>query len=260
MAETLSTTFNDSGTNGRIILYENPFKSEKHQFFGRFERNTVNTKTLIARIQKHKAGTNELAVQEIAGFLKEEILQAIKNGEAVNLMDLGTLYIVPNKKFNGTEMEAGSEQNLTVKFSCSPLLRNAVSDIRIKEIKMAPKIRQIIGIKDLYTEAEDGTVSVGRMIRIKGSKLKIVENKAQAVRSGLFVCPVDDNGNAITEESAVKQCKNIVKNSERVLEFYVPDDIEKGKCYKFLIRTYYCTNDWTSKGIKEIWSDEVMAV
>ena len=74
MSNYINTTFEDSGKSGRITLYANPFGNGA-EYYGRFERNTVSSHTLIARIQKHKAGTNELAVQQIAGFIKEEIFR-----------------------------------------------------------------------------------------------------------------------------------------------------------------------------------------
>ena len=79
MAEALNTNFSDSVKYGKIVLYENHLLNGNDGYYGRFERRTIDTNTLIARIQQRKAGTNELAVQQIAGFLKEEVLR--RSGE-----------------------------------------------------------------------------------------------------------------------------------------------------------------------------------
>ena len=80
MSETLQTSFSNTEAKGRITLFRN-YLDGGNGYYGRFNRNTVTMRTLIARIQARKAGTNELNVQEIAGFLKEEILAALRNGE-----------------------------------------------------------------------------------------------------------------------------------------------------------------------------------
>ena len=76
MSETLQTSFNDVEAQGKIVLFKT-YLETGHAYYGRFDRKTVNTRTLIARIQARKAGTNELNVQEIAGFLKEDDFKRI---------------------------------------------------------------------------------------------------------------------------------------------------------------------------------------
>ena len=121
MSETLQTSFSTTEAKGRITLFRNYFDGG-NGYYGRFNRNTVTMRTLIARIQDRKAGTNELNVQEIAGFLKEEILAALRNGEAVNVMDLGTLFIATRGKYDGSSFVAeGGRPPLQVKFTPSGL-------------------------------------------------------------------------------------------------------------------------------------------
>ena len=121
MSETLQTSFSNIEAKGRITLFRN-YLDGGNGYYGRFNRNTVTMRTLIARIQARKAGTNELNVQEIAGFLKEEILAALRNGEAVNVMDLGTLFIATRGKYDGSSfVAAGGRPPLQVKFTPSGL-------------------------------------------------------------------------------------------------------------------------------------------
>ncbi len=254
MSESIVTSFKNSGSNGRIMLYENPFEKGR-QYYGRFERNVVNTNVLIARIQNRKAGTNELAVQEIAGFLKEEILQAIRNGEAVNVLDLGTLYIVPNRRFEGTTMENKDTPTLAVRFQSGSLVRNAVSDIEIKEIKVAESTRFISEITDKFTGRTDGAISKGRFVVLKGKKLKIAGEN-----SGLYICPLDAMENPVADESTWIKCEKLAKNTNTCLEFFMPESLEEGEKYKIVIRTQYCSNNFMSKEAKTIVSDTVTVI
>ena len=62
MSETLQTSFNDVEAQGKIVLFKNHL-GKGNSYYGRFDRKTVSTRTLIARIQARKAGTNELNAQ-----------------------------------------------------------------------------------------------------------------------------------------------------------------------------------------------------
>ena len=182
-------------------------------------------------------------------------MQAIRNGEAVNVLDLGTLYIVPNRKFEGMSMENKDIPALAVRFLSGPLVRNAVSDIQIKEIKVAESTRLISEITDKFTKRTDGVISRGRFVVLKGNKLKIAGEN-----SGLYICPLDDMENPVTDESSWIKCENLGKNTNGCLEFFVPESLEEGVKYKILIRTQYCTNNFMSKDAKTIVSDTVTAI
>ena len=248
----LNTTFNDSDGNGRITLYVNPFKNGS-QFYGRFERNTITTETLIARIQKRKAGTNELAVQQIAGFLKQEILEALEKGEAVNVMDLGTLYIVPNGKFNGTNFEPDEKSPLLVKFTPSRITRGTVERINIKEIRIAENSPVITDVTDLYTGKKDLTLTAGRTALIEGQRLKLGGEEG-----GIFLCPADEKGNAVQTEDEWLKCPVVTRNTAKSAEFYIPDDAE-GK-YRIFFRSFYSNGISLCKSAKEALSDVVTVI
>lgn len=246
---TLNTTFNDTDGNGSITLYVNPFGNGS-KYYGKFDRNTITTETLIARIQKRKAGTNELAVQQIAVFLKQEILEALEKGEAVNVMDLGTLYIVPNGKFNGTSFDSGDKPALSVKFTPSQLTQSTVEQIQIKNIKIAEISPVITQIKNQFTGNTEFELSAGKSVLIEGQRLKIAGEK-----SGIFLCPTDENGKINEDESTFLHCPVITKNTTKNVEFYVPDNA-KGK-YRILIKTFYANSNTIAKNVKQVFSEIV---
>ncbi|MEE1182190.1 MAG: hypothetical protein UHY90_08050, partial [Treponema sp.] len=78
---TFVTTFSDTNGKGTIKLYPDHLNGDS-SYVGRFDRKTVDINTLIARIQEKKAGTNELALQHSAAFIKEEVIEALSKGEA----------------------------------------------------------------------------------------------------------------------------------------------------------------------------------
>ncbi len=253
MADTIKTTFADSSKNGRITLYVNPFNNGS-EYYGRFERNTVNTANIIARIQKKQAGTNELAINQIAGFLKEEILEAIRSGESVNVMDLGTFYISTNAKFNGTSIEQ-NDKPLCVKFTPSQLVQNAVNDIQIKNVTIATTDPQITSITDQLTGNTDKVLSSRMNILIEGSRIKIGGDG-----SGVFLCPLDENQDIVKDESLWISCPRIIKNTNTKVEFYLGATALTDTSYKILLRTYYQNGASQAKTAKEVLSDIVTII
>jgi len=248
--KSLNTVFNDTDGNGRITLYTNPFGNGS-QYYGKFERNTITTETLIARIQKKKAGTNELAVQQIAGFLKQEILEALEKGEAVNLLDLGTMYIVPNGKFNGTTLQNGTKPTFGVRFTPSQQTQSTVENLQIKDIRIAEVSPVINKITDMFTSGSDNNLSAGKSVLLEGQRLKV-----SGQGSGVFLCPVYEDNTVETDESQFINCPVITKNTNKNLEFYIPDDTEGTYC--ILVKTYYSSNVSNSKNAKTVLSEQVV--
>ena len=234
MSETLQTSFSNAEAKGRITLFKN-YLDDGNGYYGKFNRNTVTTRTLIARIQARKAGTNELNVQEIAGFLKEEILAALRNGEAVNVMDLGTLFIATKGKYDGSSFAAeGGRPPLQVKFTPSGLTQGTVENIRIEDVRLSDAAMRIQSVLDRYTGEENRIVTVGKEVSLKGELLKV-----GGTDSGVFLSPVDGDGNASQDRSTWLRCEKLTRNGSRDLCFYIPDSVVPETGYRILVRSQF---------------------
>ena len=221
--------------------------------YGRFARRTVNTNTLIARIQKRKAGTNELALQQSAGFIKEEILEALAAGEAVNILDTGTMYIALNGKISNGSIDSGDKQQFIVKFTPSKLAQAAVADLGVAEMTQSDTSPVISSVTDDFTQSTDGTLSAGKLVILSGERLKIAGEG-----SGLYLCPLTSKEAPVEDESKWISCSVITKNLPRTVAFYVPEEAESGVPYKILLRTYSIgTSSYTGKTVKEAVSGVV---
>ncbi len=256
MSETLQTSFNDVEAQGKIVLFKN-YLEKGNAYYGRFDRKTVTTRTLIARIQARKAGTNELNVQEIAGFLKEEILTALRNGEAVNVMDLGTMFISTKGKYNGSSFVTGDgSKPLQVKFTPSRLAQETIENIRVTDISTADEGMKIRSVSDRFTGMEDSVISMGREILLKGILLKLSDTDG----CGVFFCPVDADGNPDMNKSSWIKAPVITENTSGRLGVYVPEELEEGRSYCMLVRTDYTRRKGKKLGfVREAWSPVVTA-
>ena len=245
MAEALTTTFMDSAANGKVTLYENRFK-KGNGYYGRFARKTIDTNILIARIQKRKAGTNELALQQTAGFLKEEILEALGRGEAVNVLDLGTMYISVNGKYNGSNFDSGDRNLFTARFTPSQLAQNAITELGITEIVKADVSPSINSVTDIFTQNTEGKLYRGKPVHIEGERLKLDD-----AEKGIFLCPLNEKKEPVANEEEWIVCPVVRRNTLKNLEFFVPEEAESGKEYRILVRTNYRKNGGINKTYKE---------
>ena len=256
MSETLQTSFNDVAAQGKIVLFKN-YLEKGNSYYGRFGRKTVNTRTLIARIQARKAGTNELNVQEIAGFLKEEILTALRNGEAVNVMDLGTMFISIKGKYDGSGfVTKDGSKPLQVRFTPSKLTQETIANIRVTDISTADEGMKIRSVIDRFTGGEDGAVSIGKEVLLKGVLLRLSDTDG----CGVFFCPVDADDNPVRDKSQWVKGSAITENTSGRLGVYVPEELEEGRSYRMLVRTDYSPKKGKNLGfVREAWSPVVTA-
>ena len=251
MSNDVNIIAEDIEMNGSIHLYENGFKNGA-AYFGKYDRKLVSSRVLYARIQKKNAGTSLHEVQKIVGMLKEVILESIKAGEAVNLMDLMTLYITVNGKIEGKSIESGNKLPLGVKITPSALLKEATKDISIKNIDYASVNMSIERIFNRFTQEYDGTITKCAEVQLEGKRLKLGGEYA-----GVWLCPADEKRQIASDESLWIKCPRITKNTLKFLSFYVPADVQENARYRILVKTYWKNCSGSLKESKEALSDIV---
>ena len=232
MSNTTNIIFNDIGGNGNVTLYTNPFQNG-NKYYARFDCVNVDVDNLIARMQKKDIGVNPINVKHILSLLKVEMLEALQKGEAVNLFDLGKFYIAASKT-TGNTPETAEVGKLQVKFTPSKELNNTVSNLTIKKIAVASSAPMIDSVIDLFTGNTNGTLTGGKIVRIEGGKLKIVGDDC-----GIYFVSCDEEGNFSDDETTWLQIESdkIVRNTNKTLEFFLPDTLEKDKTYRIVLKT-----------------------
>lgn len=251
MSNVVNITAQDAEMNGSVHLYANTFKNGV-DYYGKYERKLINSRVLYARIQKKNAGTNLHEVQKIVGMLKEAILESLEAGEAVNLMDLMTVYIAIDGKVDGMSIENAGKPPLSVKITPSSVLKEAVKNISIKNIDYASVEMSIERIFNRFSQNYDGTITQNAEVRLEGKRLKIKGEKA-----GIWLCPADSNGNINSDESSWIKCPVITQNTIKYLGFYVPTEAAAGEQYRIMVKTFWLNSERELKTPKTIMSDVV---
>lgn len=233
MSNTTVIDYEDSDGKGTVTLVANPF-GKGGKYYARFDRTTVNIDHLIARIQKKEVGTNAIMAKHFASLFKAEILEALARGEAVNVLDLGTLYIKANGTVAGNSPETAVLEGFQVKFTSSKLVNDAVSKLGVKKIVTADSGPVIGDMTDLYTGKAGNLFTAEKSVRIEGTRIRITGDDG-----GIYFAPADgadDTGGDESQWIKVDDGK-IYRNRSKLLEFFLPAGLSPGIPYRIVLRT-----------------------
>lgn len=250
--EEIKTSFSGKDGKGGLVLYANPFGTGK-KFYGRFERDILSMENLVSRIQEKNPGADEIIINTGISYIKREILAALKEGKAVNLLDLGELYIAATGSTASDSKTDISDLNLTVKFSASQILRDSIANVSIRNIMFSNTAPAISKIFNWFTGEESTTLTSGKNVILEGKRLKL-----GAEDSGLFLAPVDEKGEVSDEESAWINCTNLVRqNTPKKIDFYLPSEASDGTSYRIVVKSNYINGSTKRKEPVYTYSDVV---
>ena len=248
--ENISTLENSSSILS-VTLHENNF-TKNGTYYATVTRNMATFKNILSEIAEDNKGMDPFMLQYAAILIQKKILKMLEQGKAVNVLDLGTMYIAMkcNAKGKSDVAECGS---FHIKFTPTELANSALASLSVDKIVYADGSPEITEVTDLSSGASDGNLTRGKPCRITGSRLKIGGNE-----SGVWFAPVDADGRTSTDESAwVKSDEaSLFRNKPSELNFFVPDTLEKGS-YRIVIRTAYLGKGKSRKNALKTESDVV---
>ena len=232
--EEIKTTFNGKDGNGSLVLYANPFDNGK-KFYGRFKRDVLSMENLVSRVQQKNPGTDAIIINTGLSYIKREILVALKEGKAVNLMYLGELYIAATGSTASDSASDIADLSLAVKFSASPILRDSIANVSISNVVFSDTAPVISKIFNWFTGEETTQLTAGKNVILEGKRLKLgTEN------SGVYLAPVDEKGMYNDDESTWIDCTSLVRlNTPKKIDFYLPETATIGLHYVIVIKSTY---------------------
>lgn len=254
MSNTTMIEYNDLDKKGTVTLVANPFE-KGGKYYAKFDRITVNIDHLIARIQKKEVGTNAIMAKHMASLFKAEILEALSRGEAVNLFDLGTLYITTNGKVKGDSPDTATIPGFQVKFTSSKITNEAVATLGIKKVVMSDSSPIIGSMTDLYTNEEGTTFTKEKAVRIEGSRLKITGEDG-----GVFFAPATEKDEPEPDETKWIKVSKQIRSVEKILEFFLPTELVLDTPYCIVLKTNCARGKTTKKTYSVAYSKVVTIV
>lgn len=214
------------------IKEQQVFNTGKTVYTVHVTRNTVTIDNIIDAICQKRPECRHYVLKQFAADLQEEILANLASGNAVDLLDLGCLYLAAGALKN-RPADVNDIGELTVKFTASSMTNKAVKDIAIDKMVVADSSPVISTVECLGAKVK-GTLEVGKVARLSGAQLKLGNE-------GSFVAfaPVDESGAVVLDESKwFKVDKSLViRNLPKTLEFYVPSTVPSDADYCVVLRT-----------------------
>lgn len=213
--------------NGRVSvkLQKNQFAKEGEQnFYGRVERVTYSTQNILDEMAQAIPLVDAGTIASVMNAYTKVMLKILANGNAPKFGELGTFYIAGK----GTVSSETGKPDLTVKFSASQALKDAVQNIEIASSEyIAPS-----GV--ISSGKSDGKLTAGGSVLVEGASLKV-----GGENSGIWFAPILEGTDSLSGESDWTKVESaLIFNLPSKLLFALPQSLASGK-YKIVVRTRY---------------------
>lgn len=219
--------------NGRVSvkLQKNQFaKDGTENYYGKVERFTYSTQNLLDAMSDAVPLVDLGTVTSVLNAYANTVLKVLAAGNAVKFGELGTFYIAGK----GTVENGNEKPKLTVKFSATQILKDAVQNVEIASSEYVAPSGVIASVTDVSTGKTDGTLTVNGSVLLEGSSLKVGGDD-----SGIWFASVDENGSISSDESTWTKVESaLVYNLPSKLLFALPQSLSIGR-YKIIVRTRY---------------------
>lgn len=247
------STLENSASILSVTLHKNNFTNDG-TYCATVTRNTATFKNILSEIAEDNTGIDPFMLQYAAILIQKKILKLLEQGKAVNVLDLGTMYIAMKCNAKG-KSDVAESGNFYIKFTPTMLANEAIAGLSVDKIVYADGSPEITEVTDLSNGGTDGSLTSGKPARITGSRLKI-----GGEASGIFFAPAESDGKINSDESAwVKVAdSDLFRNKPKELNFIVPSALEAGKWF-IVIRTAYLSEGKFRKTAVETIS-EVLSV
>ncbi len=233
----LTSNFKHADSILSVTLRKNRFSTEENSFIGRVTRNTVTLENLIASISEKNEGVSPYMILHAANLLGKEMLKSCQNGNAVDVLGLGTMYISVSGTVSGENPGESSIPGFKICFTPSTQAQKAVDSLKVDKVIIADSSPAFDKIINTFNQNEDRILIKGKGVKITGSRLKIFGED-----SGIYFAPLDEDGSIKKDESTwtAVQTETISINKPKTLEFYVPDNLSQEK-YCIVLKTRFCS-------------------
>lgn len=244
------SSFTKSDSLVSVTLHTNRL-NENDGYYGKITRNTVTLENIIAEIQERNSGIDPYMVQHVAHLLEDTILSLLAQGKAVNVLNLGTLYVAVSGGINGANPSATAVNGFAAKFTPSTSTNQAVASIVVDKVVVSQTAPLINTVECLWNAMDPNTIRPGKMVRLTGSRLRLGETN-----SGIAFVPLDTEGNPSDnpDDAIAVDATMVMVNNPKTLEFYAPDSLDGSTKYAIKVSTNYIKKGSQRKEPLSCWS------
>lgn len=207
-------------------------KSEK-VLYGSINYKKVTVRQILAEMEyNNSTNLSKELMFYVAEELSNRMMNKLRQGRAVELLDFGTIYPTLKGKIKAGDTASKIKEHLDIGFTPSKEAKAALKNLvvgNIKQVRPQHAIYSVIDIMD--KENKRNTLKIGKIGRITGKALKLGGHE-----SGLYAAKAEKEwlGPPPNKESWIR-LEHVFTNLPSKLEFFV-EGLEPGK-YILIVQT-----------------------
>lgn len=249
---------NNNLTDTVNVMFHASSLTDKTVSYAKVQRNTALSGNIATEILKNNKVFDRETLLYVAGLYRNAVLSLLESGKAVEVLELGTLYLKPKKGMNLQSPTLEDVPEMTLAFTPSELAVSSVKNVSAgAEVsnRTEPHIERLYNVSE---RVEGNLLSEGGTVRIKGQKLKVA---GESDDTGLFFAPCDSDGSYNNDMSDWLQVKpnELVDNSASSILFNLPHSVSSGS-YRLILRTAYGSGSRLNKTVRCGVYDAVVTV
>ena len=231
--------------------------SEKPVSYAKVKRNTAFIGNIVSKILEHNKVLDRETLLYSAGLFRNAILELLKSGKAVDLLEMGILYIKPSSSMDSLNPSINDVPDMTLSFTPSDIALEAVKGVTVGADITTTNEPLLESLYNIHTKSESDELSIGYTARITGKRLKIAGEEGE---TGLFLASCSDDGTYDMDSSTWQTLgmENIVDNTNTKILFNIPQSIPAGS-YRLILKTAYGSGKRINKTVRTgVYSEKIM--
>lgn len=240
-----------------VTMHSIPLTS-KNISYAKVQRNTAYIGNVIDKILEKTKVMDRETLLYAAGLLRNGILELLKAGKAVDLLEMGILYIKPDGSMDSGNPDISDVPQMSLAFTPSELALESVKNVTVAADITEINEPEISEIFDMSTRTSGTAVTKGHSVRLKGKRLKVA---GEEEGTGIFLANCDAEGNYDKDISKWNHINTseLIDNTASNLLFNIPNELESGK-YRLFVKTAYGSGTRINKTVRSGLFPKVITV
>ena len=227
-----------------VTLSNNSF--DDATYVARVPRQKVDLDNIVSDIAADYPSLDPYVIIHAAELLKSQIIKYLQSGKAVDILELGTMYLSAKGTVGRENPQVSDLPSIGLKFTPSSAAKEAISAISANSFMISDPAPQISAVTSLKDGNTDGILYLSYPVRLEGGKLKV---DVETVTSGIWFVPIEDDGTPSDNEAEwiAVDTSYLPRNTASTIEFYIPSTVTTGIEYFIAVRTSYISSTSTRK-------------
>lgn len=226
--------------------------------FAKVQRSTAYIGNIVERVNKNAVipGGKETLLY-VAGLLRDGIVEFLHEGKAVDLLEMGILYLKPKKGMEVTAPGIEDIPKMKLAFTPSDLALKAVENVTVGADVTKENVPTFSELYDIHSMSAGNVLTAGFTVRVSGKGLKVAGDDC-----GVYLAPCTENGTYQTDSSdwlLICGTEDFIDNTASRLEFNLPSDVAKGS-YRLIVKTAYSSGSRLNKTSRAGIMDGIVTV